>query len=628
MEDHPQAETEFTHSSTCEPESPSHASGMFSHSQQFSVTGGTFTNVTNNNYTTVPSLPSDFRMIPMGDIDLWHQIRVDECTGIAYSQRQRACVRQVHSAKARIDGRTKRVTVALYQGNDAQEEWRKDIDQYMSMRHPNIVQICGAASSNGLHAAIFNDDLIPLRHFLDHYRESHFSTVYIYACCNKDFSEVYNYLSSEFHQGVFSDVCTKWIRRSTGRLCAEFTQHNDVWLSITPGEFPDLSGMHATSALHTDASNFVINSLTLGQYHLMCWNHLAQIRPIAISASTTVDLGAVFRHSGDLLEESIEIAFSPRAEAPPLDDWRTLEGSTGEVMPNGWTRFQSDDVINNILYLSCTILSDRHPWLSQANHIFRRLHIMSNFEDYVPLYAIDFTLRISGPTGDPPVAFLFLSPRVDFQTGPSSFRSPACPAYWSFHPSGADPLSSEHVTQLGFPPFELTASAFGTSWSASVYEGLRQFHQAKGFDPYSQDVARHLGHQLYQLSSQRDAQFAYVDSDDEEFDADIDSDSNSVYAEDYESEYGLTSVCEDSRLDIEAQSSHSERDNHNSFGRSCRSENKATSNSKNHEASESTVEEDMITGETPVPSPTFRIVLHIQLMLILFLAVSGVYDHI
>ena len=35
-----------------------HASGMFSNSQQFTVTGKTFTNITNHNYTAAPSLPS------------------------------------------------------------------------------------------------------------------------------------------------------------------------------------------------------------------------------------------------------------------------------------------------------------------------------------------------------------------------------------------------------------------------------------------------------------------------------------------------------------------------------------------------------------------------------------------
>ncbi|KAF7353337.1 hypothetical protein MSAN_01521900 [Mycena sanguinolenta] len=47
------------------------------------------------------------------------------------------------------------------------------------------------------------------------------------------------------------------------------------------------------------------------------------------------------------------------------------------------------------------------------------------------------------------------------------------------------------------------------SWDNSVYEGLRRFHQGKGFDPDSQDLARHLGYPLFELSSDKSAPFEY-----------------------------------------------------------------------------------------------------------------------
>jgi hypothetical protein len=63
--------------------------------------------------------------------------------------------------------------------------------------HPNIVQIFGTAKLGKIHATIlhdgatfcqkqipeliFNSELIPLKDFLAQYRDSHFSTVYIYA---------------------------------------------------------------------------------------------------------------------------------------------------------------------------------------------------------------------------------------------------------------------------------------------------------------------------------------------------------------------------------------------------------------------------------------------------------------
>ncbi|KAF7330674.1 hypothetical protein MSAN_02452700 [Mycena sanguinolenta] len=177
MDEQTHTNTDFTHSTTSNPGSPPYTTGMFSHSERFTVTGKTFTNITNN-YAAALSLPPD----------LQHEIRVDECTGAANLQRERACVRRVYSAKARIDGRRSRVTVAVYQGSGAKEKWRQDITEYMSKRHPNIIQIAGAASSKDIHATLFNDDLIPVGNFLDRYRNFPVLTVYIYACCNSDFS--------------------------------------------------------------------------------------------------------------------------------------------------------------------------------------------------------------------------------------------------------------------------------------------------------------------------------------------------------------------------------------------------------------------------------------------------------
>ncbi|KAF7340638.1 hypothetical protein MSAN_02135700 [Mycena sanguinolenta] len=305
-------------------------------------------------------------------------------------------------------------------------------------------------------------------------------------------------------------------------------------------------------------------------------------------------------------------------------------------MPNDWTRFQSGEVFNRTVSTANSIYSYTHlatfcnARLSQANHIFRRLNIMSNFEDYVFINHVRFDLNIFQTTGNPPEGFLFLCPQEDFQTGPSSFCCPACPAYWSLDPSGIDRLSSEVAAQLVFPPFELTVTVHSSSWDASVYEGLRQFHEAKGFDPYSQDVALLLDYLFYRLSSERDAlPWDYVDSDDKDFDADIDSDCDSAHPEDYESEYLPISAGNDSAdLDVETESLHFEEDVHDTAGENRGSEPTEISNYANHNASQSTLEEDMVAEEIFVPSPIFRIVLYIQLIAISFLAFSWVYDQI
>ncbi|KAJ7168819.1 hypothetical protein C8R46DRAFT_240041 [Mycena filopes] len=137
-----------------EPDEPSFVSNsgsIFPHAHDFTVTGGTFTT---NNYPAAPDVPSDFRMIPWGDIDLQRDLSVNTDSGVIDRRGELNCVRRVYSAK--VDGRSSDVTVAVYQGNGAQEEWRRDIATYVSMRHPNIVQICAGASRGNLHATIFH----------------------------------------------------------------------------------------------------------------------------------------------------------------------------------------------------------------------------------------------------------------------------------------------------------------------------------------------------------------------------------------------------------------------------------------------------------------------------------------
>ncbi|KAF7340647.1 hypothetical protein MSAN_02136700 [Mycena sanguinolenta] len=262
---------------------------------------------------------------------------------------------------------------------------------------------------------------------------------------------------------------------------------------------------------------------------------------------------------------------------------------------------------------------------------------MSNFEDYVVVDFIRFNLNIWQTTGEPPAGFLFLCPKEDFHIDPSTFCWPTTPAYWSLDPSGIDRLSPGDATQLGFPLFELTTTAVGYSWNPSVYEGLRHFHEAKGFDPYSQDVARHLGYPLYRLSSERDVlPSAYVDSEDDAFDADIDSDCNSAYAGGYESDYPPPSACDDSDLEVDTEASPIQEPVHDPADGNCGSEHTDISNSEGHDASESTSgatqAHKISTIQNDIPHPTlswsFKCLMATQLALILFLALSWMSGHI
>ncbi|KAJ6504501.1 hypothetical protein DFH09DRAFT_943864, partial [Mycena vulgaris] len=72
--------------------------------------------------------------------------------------------------------------------------------------------------------------------------------------------------------------------------------------------------------------------------------------------------------------------------------------------------------------------------------------------------------------------------------------------YWSRDPDGLDPIHTEEAARLGYPTAKLSSPVRFRSWDSDVYIGLRQFHEAKGFDADSQELARHLGHSLFKLA--------------------------------------------------------------------------------------------------------------------------------
>ncbi|KAK7006254.1 hypothetical protein R3P38DRAFT_3602152, partial [Favolaschia claudopus] len=144
-------------------------------------------------------------------------------------------------------------------------------------------------------------------------------------------------------------------------------------------------------------------------------------------------------------------------------------------------------------------------WLCQANHIFGRLGINSNLQNYVLLDSVDFVLHLKpcaniAPRNLSGEGYLFLCPLADFQIYPGVLKWPQCPAYWATDPDGAEQLSTELAAELGLPAIEVSTELRARSWNDSAYAGLREFYQEKGFDPDSQDLARYLRQPLYQLS--------------------------------------------------------------------------------------------------------------------------------
>ncbi|KAJ7509108.1 hypothetical protein B0H11DRAFT_1963851 [Mycena galericulata] len=165
---------------------------FFAGAQHFVVNGGDFTN---NIFNSLPDVPSDFKRIPLGDVDLRHEIRMD-ASGVVHREGARTSTKKMYSA--RIEGRQSDMTVAVYQGENAEEKWKRELAKYAGIRHPNFVQPFGIVSSAGLYATVFHDELVPVREYIEEYRHSMISTVYLYVYLVRPFAVLL--LDFEFHQ--------------------------------------------------------------------------------------------------------------------------------------------------------------------------------------------------------------------------------------------------------------------------------------------------------------------------------------------------------------------------------------------------------------------------------------------
>ncbi|KAJ6568611.1 hypothetical protein B0H19DRAFT_686187 [Mycena capillaripes] len=260
------------------------------------------------------------------------------------------------------------------------------------------------------------------------------------------------------------------------------------------------------------------------------------LQNIIIPTSSTVNLAAVLDRSGGELgcPEIVSLSASQQlthSNWPWIDETCNIVRQRsdplencgggglrvdGHFMANGWTRCDTGAKLCLNPSMSFWTTGDVRPWLSQGNYILSRLPSSSASKNYAVVHQAIFQLIISEPSKAIPEGYLFLCPATDFQSGPGSFRWPECPAYWSLDPSGSTRLRTEAALALGFPAFEMMSAAQVLSWDENTYAGVRQFQEAKGFDPYSQDVARHLGHPLYELPMGIDEPFVHVETDGDE----------------------------------------------------------------------------------------------------------------
>ncbi|KAF7344847.1 hypothetical protein MVEN_01646400 [Mycena venus] len=471
-----------------------HAATVNAASHDINMFGCTTTS--NFTFTTTAAIPSDFRMIPLGDLDLRHEIRLEPGSNTVFRRQECRCLRRIYST--RLYGHQSNMTAAVYQGNNAAEvnlEWQEELSKYSGIRHPNILQVFGTVNSSGLYATIFHADLVLAQRILEKYGDTHLSTVCCWVFIEREFLDASQYINAVSGTPLSSEDCTIWVRPSTGHLCVDLNPSYSHELGVYSRV---LKSGTSLSPFEPHADSEIIASLNF-----------------SISTHQPVRLGSTYYCTAEAdFANASEIAYIPECKLRD-HDWR----ARGEVLvlENGWTRCASlwtpvmpRATVSRTVYISpgSLYLGLRTQITSSVASISpQTIMIMAIF-----IQSLRYQLNFLKSSDSIPPGYLFLCPFANLQCDiPVQFRIPDCGAYWSLDPGGVERLSTEEATNFGFPMLEWELKVAGYSWDGTLYAGLRQFHQGKGFDPDNQDLARHLDYPSYQISSEHDPGFAHIE---------------------------------------------------------------------------------------------------------------------
>ncbi|KAK7046202.1 hypothetical protein R3P38DRAFT_67678 [Favolaschia claudopus] len=452
----------------------------------------------------------NFRRIPLGDLFLQRQLYVDgPKADQVHFGRKRCSVRIVRSAKIG----SCEFTVATYQGDNAEREWKEEVDRCMDIRHESILQLYGTVRCRNTWVAVFHGaDLIRFDDFSLDYCHSPILECYVYVYAHHDRNEVDFYLDSNFGCNM-PDRVGLLINRSNGRLCIDLESDRDFDLSWTISLFSEnlAEPLSPVEILSPSNLSYIVKTLTLDQCHkfIYAWKSSLPIN-IPISSTDTAHFGGIYCTAGD--NSSLQVVALPQLRSD-----REITGVLTRVFwGHNYVDYDSDCGFTRISYSEVTQgdqfcvqyffidRSTRSAWMSQANHIFALLDVESDLDRYVFVARIRVTVELRRPrkhSNPSPEGYLFMCPSQDFLTGPATFKCPKCPWYWSLDPSGAEKLDEKKATELGFPTIHSSIEIEVKSWDEFAYEGLCDFHERKGFNPYSRDMAVELNEPFYELFS-------------------------------------------------------------------------------------------------------------------------------
>ncbi|KAJ7901335.1 hypothetical protein B0H13DRAFT_773249 [Mycena leptocephala] len=385
--------------------------------------------------------------------------------------------------RARIFGSQDPMTAVVY--DDAQFEQRiVEVQKGSQVRHPHLAQFFGLGCSASMNTLIYHDEMIPFSQVQKLHAGSALASYYFRNETSRHFSAAYSYWQETTGDNLYILPGTAWIRLSTGKLCMDVGNGSIRWLHTAP----------ITSILP----------------------HQSQELSRSLRFVTPVASGTV------LISSQMNSVPFPLQRISHSMTYILARGTTCTrvIYLRRSCRLDGHDCPDRALYLVLPIRfndfdAPQKWWLSQNHYVRNHLQGAFNATGLVTrIYFnctlktdLDFTLQGTFMTDAPTdKVYLFLFPvQVEVVDNLITVANPPDTEkyYWAFDPAGLDRLTHERAEDIGLPTVEFSIYLSQGKWDEHEYDMVRDFHIAKGYDPYTQDAAIAVGYPLIDIEQMK-----------------------------------------------------------------------------------------------------------------------------
>ncbi|KAF7330096.1 hypothetical protein MKEN_00274000 [Mycena kentingensis (nom. inval.)] len=382
---------------------------------------------------------------------------------------------------------------------NAIQEWEREVAEARRViGHPQFMQLFAIATGDRLHAIVYHGEFVHLEDFLN---GSHCSPI-LRAEIACEWSLQYEVRSWD----------------SLSQFTSTSSNHRTTWWALVDfrskqfrfqiSEFPEEDHYRMPPAVGPvsppDLSKSAILRLQLTDVYALCLRGRSRsVHNSRLRLWTNPKWGGLATDYVGLALWPTSVSANPR----PLAAVRTEHSKFGwdicwdpapaELQTNSITGWQSLQVTAATGYVRLECWQHRFEhlrlWACQAEHFLQRLAPPLR-ADCGPVHSFCIVVDLETAPGMD-TAFLSVAPPKTVYLPDTRIQELA---YWSLT-EGGERLTATQARSLKLPEIKIEASVCGELYTESFYTDIRAVHEASGFDPYSTQIAEHLGYPLFEF---------------------------------------------------------------------------------------------------------------------------------